>query len=213
MDTGQALDDATLVELMRSSEEAKSNLGVSLWQGRDGGKIARSVHQRVSDHNDYLVDDIVQEVFWRGYRNIRSGRYQQQEQASLTAYARGIAHRVVQAENRRRDNCNQSLEKVADDGEAQEQDLPDPRYNGEPRPVEALVDRKLALEWLGQTCETELTDHEQELLYYKYVEEKDSNEVAKMFGEKSGTIRQQYKRLLAALQKSAEKSGIKPPHQ
>jgi RNA polymerase sigma factor (sigma-70 family) len=213
MDAGQALDDRTLVELIRSSDMAKSNLGLGLWMERDKSKIERFVHQRVSSRNVYLVDDIVQDVYWHAYRNIRSGQYQQQAQASLTAYARGIARWVVQAENRRRDNRNQSLEKVGEDGETQEQDLPDPCQDGELDQVETLADLIPALEWLVWAYATELKPHERELLYDKFVAEIDSSEVAAKLGMKSGTIRQQYKRLLAAMKKSAEKAGVKDPDQ
>jgi len=207
MDTGQASDDGSLVEMMRSGDKVMSDLGLRLWMERDWTRIEQLAHKG----NDFLSEDIAQEVFWDAYQNIRSGKYQEREGVPLIAYAKGITSYKVMAENRRRSNREQSLEKAGEYGERYEPDVEDSSQEDDLETIEAQIDQTPALEWLSRAYNTELSPHERELIFYKYVEEKGASEVAELLGEKSGTIRQRYNRVLISLRKSAQKAGFIAP--
>lgn len=212
MDAEQAPTDDDLVEMMQSDDGAISNHGMHLWQMRDRSKIERFVRK----HNAFLYEDIVQEMFWQAYQNIRSGKYQRREKASLTAYAFRIARNLVLAENRRLANRNEPLEKVGKDGETYEVDVPERlRKNGLDTNGVGAVDNP-RLEWLAEALAGTLTPDERELLRYKFVDRKSWSEVGEMVGESEGALRTRYSRLLMRLRKTAKTAktvGIKAPDQ
>jgi RNA polymerase sigma factor (sigma-70 family) len=195
--------------MMQSKDRAISNHGAHLWERRDRSKIEGYVRK----HNAFLYEDIVQEMFWTVYQNIRSGKYQRREKASLTSYAFRIARNLVLAENRRLANHIEPLEKVGEDGETYEVDVPERiRKDGLGTSVVGAVDDP-KLEWLDEALSGKLTPDERELLRYKFVDRKSWSEIGEIVGERQGALRTRYTRLLRRLRKAARKAGIKAPDQ
>ncbi len=209
MDAKQASKDDDLVEMMRSGDRVKSDHGLRQWMERD--KPILEGWLRKSDTLFY--EDFVQEVFWIGYQNIRSGRYQRQEKASLTSYASGIAFNLLNSEIRRRKVRRrkirfESLEKVGEDGKTYELNVPDARQQAELDKIVGGADDDPTLEWFDEVRVSELSQEELELLLYKFVDEKSWSEIAEIVGKAAGALRTQCSRLLKRLREAAGEASI-----
>jgi len=202
MGTPQA-SDAVLVEMIRSNCDTVSHERLSLWMGRDESKIKRFVER----HNAFFFEDITQESFWIGYRNIRSGKYTQQEGASLTSYLFGIAGRRVIALNRKLDNCHQPLEDVDNQGEAKELQVEDLKQADQIEEVEKQLDLIPRIKLMVNAFFTKLSTQDQRILLSKYDEGMDSKEIGKKFGMTNGNVRQRQYRALLALKAEMESAG------
>jgi DNA-directed RNA polymerase specialized sigma24 family protein len=80
---------------MRSSDAAEREQGWALWYQRDGTKLLAYLERRVhTGHSSEQSEDLLQDCFVIGFRNVSSGRYVEQGN-SLCAYLYGIARRLL----------------------------------------------------------------------------------------------------------------------
>lgn len=103
--------DPCLLAHIRAADRAQRQAGWEQWYARDHATIQRYVNQRChAVHCAQHSDDIVQETFIIGFRNIANGQYQDRGKP-LCGYLHGIARNLVHefARLQNRESVNEEL--------------------------------------------------------------------------------------------------------
>ena len=88
--------DGCLVAQMRSVDASQRTMGWQAWYVRDGARLLASMQRRCQGLGcPEQCEDLVQDCFMVGFRNISSGRYVEQGRP-LRAYLYGIAKHLLQ---------------------------------------------------------------------------------------------------------------------
>jgi RNA polymerase sigma-70 factor, ECF subfamily len=154
--------------------------------------LYRYVYYRV--HKDE-AEDIVETLFLKIWQNIK--RYSKKPGSSFSSWAFRIAHNLVvdyyrAAEGKRTEELSDFL--------------PDDSRDHNPlKNTERALDKEMLHEALDY-----IPEQYREILIYRFINELENKEIAKILGKTEGNLRILQFRALKSLRKQLEKMGIKP---
>lgn len=190
--------DAEMVQLVEGAQR-KDRAAIDRLYDLYADKVFRYIWYRVGDRD--IAEDLTMDVFLRFLQHIPRFRLNRRRPvASFSAWLFRIAgNRVIDHYRRQQRRPETELEETM------------PLEPNAPTPVEqalASVEREEKAELLREAI-ADLTDLQQQVILYKFVEGLSNNEVARMIGKSEGAVKSLQHRALATLQRTLQRMQSK----